>query len=86
MIWVAPATYRLEPGEPAIRTCWECNGAHQHLRFVTNLHLCIVCGRNWILGHYLNEFHGDNDAFERLLRELGLKYQQSTTLLTVKSS
>jgi len=49
-------TYKYDEGEPAMRSCWECNGAHGHLKDVTFLHYCMWCDRYWIFGHFLDEF------------------------------
>ena len=48
--------YICDEGEPVWRSCWHCNGAHEHLKDVAYLHYCVWCGRSWIFGHYLDEF------------------------------
>jgi hypothetical protein len=49
-------TYIVEPGEPVLRSCWECNESHQPLRHTPHLHQCFVCAREWIHGRYLDSF------------------------------
>ena len=64
MKYISHDNYELEEGEPVLRSCWECNGAHEHLKDVTSLHFCVWCGRYWIYGHYLTEFNdSDLDGF-----------------------
>lgn len=53
-----------EDGEPVLRSCPECNGAHAHLRDVTLVHYCFICGRYWLRGRYLDEF----ETVEELVR------------------
>jgi hypothetical protein len=38
------------PNGPAIRSCWECNGAHEHLRDADYLIWCFGCGKFWFKG------------------------------------
>lgn len=52
-------TYLLDPGEPVVRTCWECNPAHTHLKNASALHRCISCGRSWLHGRFLNTFEDE---------------------------
>ena len=63
-------SYMREEHEPVMRSCWECNGAHEHLKHVDSLHFCFWCVRYWIHGHYMDEFDTPEklDAFlkERL--------------------
>jgi len=63
-------TYIRDEGEPALRSCWECNSAHEHLKDTPFLHSCFICDRMWIHGRYLDEFESaeEMDAFlkERL--------------------
>lgn len=45
-------------GDFAMRTCWECNPAHEHLKTVRGLFTCISCGRWYMNGGYFdNEEH-----------------------------
>jgi len=64
------AEMKLDPGEPAFRSCWECNAAHEHLKDTSFLHWCFSCGRYWIFGRYLDEFETDEDYDAFLLRRL----------------
>ena len=62
-------SYMREEHEPVMRSCWECNEAHEHLKEVDSLHYCFWCGRYWMFGHYLDGFNvTELDAFlkERL--------------------
>lgn len=55
-------TYVRDQGEPSIRSCPDCNAAHEHLRDVGNfLHWCFVCGRYWIFDRYLDSFATDDE-------------------------
>lgn len=54
MIWVKGDLVRYEPGEPSLRSCWECNSAHERLKKVNTVHLCLWCGRYWIGDTFLN--------------------------------
>ncbi len=60
-------SYVMEDGEPAFRSCWECNGAHEHLRDVSYLHLCFMCGRYWIFGRFLDSFES-KEAMDEFLK------------------
>jgi len=43
-------------GEPAMRSCWICNPAHEHLKNTNFPHYCYLCGRYWICGKFFDEF------------------------------
>jgi len=58
-------------GEPALRSCPECNSGHEYLRDVEILHLCFVCGRYWLRGHYLDEFE-TIEALRAFLQDVSL--------------
>ncbi len=52
----------VEPHEPILRSCWECNPAHAHLKEARGpvLYYCIVgCGRRWVNGKFLEGFESD---------------------------
>ena len=49
-------TYIREEHEPIMRSCWECNEAHEHLKKAESLHCCFWCSRYWIFGRFLDEF------------------------------
>lgn len=65
MIYESKDNYRKESGEPALRSCPECNSSHEHLMDTDFLHLCIECGSYWIYGRYLDSFESidEMDAF-----------------------
>ena len=56
MIYKGFDTYLKEEGEPALRSCWECNPSHEHLKKVDSLFCCFVCGRLWTHGRFLDSF------------------------------
>ena len=82
MIWNGNGIVKLEEGEPALRSCWECNQAHKRLKNVNWLHFCFLCERYWILGQFLDEFL-DEPEFDAFFVEKGLKPGESTTKLGV---
>lgn len=50
----------------AMRTCWECNPAHEHLKDVGGLFTCIDCARWFMNGDYFtNDEHCDAEFIER---------------------
>jgi hypothetical protein len=65
MKYVGFDDYKMDAGEPAMRSCPECNGAHEHLRNTDFLHVCFQCGKYWIFGRYLDSFKTveEMDAF-----------------------
>lgn len=63
-------TYKLDPGEPVMRSCWECNPAHGHLKNATRLHYCPWCDRYWIFGRYLDSFDSPEEMDEFLKEHL----------------
>jgi hypothetical protein len=77
MIWHGHGDLEIEIGEPALRSCWECNPAHEHLKRVNWLHCCFSCGRLWIFDKFLNGFETDA-ALDAFLRGRGLEPGQST--------
>lgn len=68
---LSPCKYEYDDGEPMLRTCPQCNSAHEHLMKTNRLHVCFECGRYWILGKYLADFETDEevDAFLKLHEE-----------------
>ena len=68
----------MEKGEPALRSCWECNGAHEHLKKVNSLHYCWECCRYWVFDRFLDTFTTDDD-FDNYFKSIGLKSGDSTT-------
>lgn len=67
----------LEKGEPALRSCWECNSAHAHLKKVNTLHSCFTCGRAWVFNKFLDSFKTPQ-AVEKWLLKKGVKKNGST--------
>jgi hypothetical protein len=67
MKYVRFDTYRMDEDEPAMRSCWECNPAHEHLKESKSLHVCFACGRYFIFGRFLDDFASteEQDAFLR---------------------
>ena len=63
-------SYTLDPGEPVLRSCWECNSAHEHLKDVSSLHFCPWCERYWIFGRYLDSFASAEELDEFLKAHL----------------
>lgn len=55
MIYKSPGVYEYSDGEPLLRSCPDCNSAHEHLRNTNRLHVCFECGKYWILGKYLSD-------------------------------
>jgi len=55
-----------DKGEPALRSCFNCNGCHKHLMNVDFVHWCFQCGRYWIKGKYFDEFKNINELIDWL--------------------
>lgn len=51
-------------GEFSMRTCWECNPSHEHLKEVGGLFTCIDCGRWYMNGGYFNNEEHCNAEFK----------------------
>ena len=90
MIWISSGVVKLEDCEPIIRSCWECNVAHEHLKKVNVLHHCLWCERFWVFDKYMDSHKSDSD-FDAFCIEKGLTYGDSTQtidtgyrLMTVK--
>ena len=45
----------------ALRSCWKCNAAHEHLRKTDFIIRCFACGHAFYKGHDLSEL---TDKFE----------------------
>ena len=69
----------MEEGEPSMRSCWECNEAHEHLKEVNMLHTCFGCGKWWVYDQFL-AFETDEE-FDKFFEEQGIKPNESTTKL-----
>jgi hypothetical protein len=50
--------YMLNGGETAMRTCWQCNSAHDHLRTSAYPFWCFSCGRWWFKGFDITDDGG----------------------------
>jgi len=61
MIRKSYGNYVYGVGEPILRSCWKCNPAHKHLKNTKFLHICLICGRSWIFGKYLDVFKTDEE-------------------------
>lgn len=70
MIYREKGRYSMEEREPVLRSCWECNPSHEHLKNVNRLHLCFGCGRYWIYGCFLDSFDSKNDMDDFLEKKL----------------
>lgn len=68
MFRVNRTEFRKEEGEPALRSCWECNPAHEHLKDETceSLFVCFSCGRYYVFGRFTEDFDTDEKLFSFL--------------------
>lgn len=78
MIWKGNGIIKFEEGEPAFRSCWECNSAHEHLKTVNWLHVCFNCGRYWVYDRFLDAFE-TTEEFDAFFAGKGLGPGDSTT-------
>ena len=78
MIWKGKGVVSSEEREPCLRSCWECNSAHEHLKSVNALHLCFACGRYWVFDRYMDSFKNDEEL-DQFFAGLGMKPGDSTT-------
>jgi hypothetical protein len=78
MIWKGKGVIQMEKGEPCMRSCWECNSAHEGLKKVNMLHWCFECGKYWIFDKFLKELKKD-DEFDKFFRSKGMKEGDSTS-------
>lgn len=46
---------RCKNGEPALRSCWNCNEAHKHLKKADYLIYCVWCGKMYLKGKEITE-------------------------------
>jgi len=44
---------KIADGEPVLRSCWNCNSAHEHLKNEKYLIYCFACGRFYLNGNEL---------------------------------
>lgn len=80
MIWKGNGICKMEEGEPAMRSCWECNGAHERIKDTNFLHICFNCGKFWILGRYF-DFNSDEEC-DDFFKSKGLEPGNSTQKIT----
>lgn len=52
---------RLKKGEPALRSCWKCNPAHNHLKKTYYLIYCMWCGKLYLKGKEVEIEGEDNE-------------------------
>jgi hypothetical protein len=67
-----------EENEPMLRSCWECNKAHEHLKKVNTLHWCLECGRYWVFDRFLDSLEND-EATDAFFSGWGVAVGASTT-------
>lgn len=48
----------------SMRSCWECNPSHEHLKHVGGLFICFACGRWYMNGDYFTSEEHCNAKFE----------------------
>lgn len=77
MIRVGNDIFKFEKGEPVMRSCWECNEAHEHLKKVNTVHICFNCGKYWVYNRFLDSFK--DDELDKWLEKKGVKKGMSTT-------
>lgn len=78
MIWKGEGIIKLENGEPALRSCWECNQAHERLKKVNTLHHCLWCSRHWVFDRFMDSFETEEE-FDSFFEEKGMSPGDSTT-------
>jgi len=80
MIWYGNGRIQFEPDhdEPRLRSCWECNPAHERLRDSAYIHCCFDCGKYWVLGWDFGQ-DATEEEFDAHFAARGLKPGDSTT-------
>jgi len=78
MILYSTGMIQFEEGEPVMRSCWECNPAHEHLKKVNMLHWCFECERYWVFDRFCDTFAGD-ETMDKYFKGLGLNPGESTS-------
>lgn len=53
---------RSKKGEPALRSCWECNSAHKRLKKADYLIYCMWCGKLYLKGKEVEVVGGGTDG------------------------
>ena len=62
----------------SIRSCWECNPSHEHLKHVGGLFICFECGRFYMNGGFFdNDEHCEAEFVEQEpLKTVRIKIQK----------
>ena len=63
-----------------VRTCWNCNGAHKHLKHVSGLFHCFDCGKWYMNGGFFSNEKHCNKTFIQLPQQEFIKIQLLKTL------
>jgi hypothetical protein len=79
MIYLGNGKSKLEKYEPDLRSCWECNGAHIHLKKMNTLLCCLECGEYYIFGKKMSSFKNNKQFDDFFEKKHGMKKGQSTT-------
>ncbi len=84
MIYKGDGIFELEDGEPAMRSCWECNAAHERLKKVNILHHCFSCGRWWVFDNFIGGAEDESDEtisarLDARMKHWGVAVGASTT-------
>lgn len=63
---------RVSKGEPALRSCWNCNSAHKHLKKADYIIYCFICGKIYYKGKKLviNDKEEEKMEYEDYLEEM----------------
>ena len=55
---------RLSDDEPALRSCWNCNSAHNHLKKANYLIWCFECGKYCLVPKKVNQFEKTREEYK----------------------
>lgn len=77
MIFLGNGRLKFEEGEPILRSCWNCNKAHLHLKNANYIINCFECDGFFIRGKNIKKFKTDED-FDNFFIKQGLKIGDST--------
>lgn len=69
----------LDKKDVSMRTCWECNPGHEHLKNVGGLFHCFDCGRFFMNGNYFTNEKFCEAEFEE-------KEPLQTVLITINNT
>jgi hypothetical protein len=50
---------RRKKGEPVMRSCWNCNSAHKHLKKADYIIFCFECGSFYFKGKKITKLEGE---------------------------